>query len=560
VSLVLYVEPEEEITDLVERIRHSGDEKELVFVLPSRARVLQSPLNLRLLQQYSRSFVKDSAIVSLDPRVQGLARQLGFATYASVQAYEQGVQVSRAPTAAELSAADADDVELRGAVATVPPRAPGHVGGRPPRPPLPARQPNRRRLYIIGAALFVVGVLLIFLVAPTATVTITLNPQPVKISRLIQGTTDTTAASGPDHVLTQVVSADESSQFQAKPTGIKQIPAAAASGSIVMTTDLRPEGACLQNIRKGQTTFTTQGSTAVVFLAAADVTSNSQNPNCPGLYIPPPTGSSDYGPPSDPVPVAAQSPGSAGNVAAQAINQWPSNPCNQSPFCSPKDLQVSNPQATSGGVDAHNITVASQQDVQQFQSQVDTLNKQLTDKVKQDMQAKSAGYSFAIDPTGQGQTLTTEVQPPLPNAGDQYSPTTIQVSAHGKAAMYKPQDVKKVINDDVVGQIPKDRQLATTPPPDTHDITITQSGDDGTVIFNATETAFTQPMFDFNNLKDRFAGKSKRSVCDIVEQVFASQVEPISQNCTVQQSIPFFVLPFFSSRIEVNVLVGHPRS
>src|SRR5258708_32838751 len=96
-SKVLYVEPDDEIPDLVEKIRRSGEEGELVFVLPHRGNVLQSPLNLRLLQQYSRSFVKTSAIVSGDPRGQQLAKRAGLPTYAPVPAHEPAVPVGRPP-------------------------------------------------------------------------------------------------------------------------------------------------------------------------------------------------------------------------------------------------------------------------------------------------------------------------------------------------------------------------------------------------------------------------------------------------------------------------------
>src|SRR4030081_3781083 len=91
-SRVLYVEFDDEITELVARIRASGEEAALVFVLPNRARVLQSILNLRLLQQYSRSFMKRTSIVSGDPRVQQLARDAAFPVYASVAAFERGGQ------------------------------------------------------------------------------------------------------------------------------------------------------------------------------------------------------------------------------------------------------------------------------------------------------------------------------------------------------------------------------------------------------------------------------------------------------------------------------------
>jgi len=122
--------------------------------------------------------------------------------------------------------------------------------------------------------------------------------------------------------------------------------------------------------------------------------------------------------------------------------------------------------------------------------------------------------------------------------------------------MYNPKDVKKVINDDLLSLVPKNQQVATNPPPDTHDLAITQAGDDGTVIFNATETAFTQPVVDLSSLKDRFAGKTRSSVQQSVEQQFPG-AQPTAE---VSQSIPFFVLPFFSSRIEIFISVHPPAS
>ncbi|HEY0409227.1 MAG TPA: hypothetical protein VGE42_03070, partial [Candidatus Dormibacteraeota bacterium] len=207
---MVYVDPEEEITELVERIRAAGDESHLVFIFPSQARVLLSPLNLRLLQQYSRSNLKRTAIVSGDPRVQGRAREAGFATYASVQAYERGVPVMR-----PASDADGDGVAAAGAadLATEPVddtwadpvAAPVLPGRRRPRGALPGIPPgtDRRRLYMVAGAIFVVGFLLLFLVAPSAKVTITLKATPVELSKQIQGTSDPSAAQGPDRVLTK---------------------------------------------------------------------------------------------------------------------------------------------------------------------------------------------------------------------------------------------------------------------------------------------------------------------------------------------------------------------
>ena len=582
-SKVLYVEPDEEITDLVERIRNSGDESDLVFVLPNRARVLQSPLNLRLLQQYSRSFDKRSAVVSGDPRVQNLAREAGLTTYASVAAWERGVEVMR-----PLPPEDPPDVDLEsaidplaiggtaGAVSGAAARAPRTAGAAPPAAPGAAagaaagalrRRPQRRvRLYVLASVLVLVGLLLLFLVAPSATVTITINANPVKVSHLIQGTTDPTAAAGPDHVATQVVEADESQSFQAKPTGQKQIAAAPAQGSIVMTTDLRPQGACITGIHKGQTFFQTGANPPVVLLANADIVTNSQNPQCQGLYIPPPAPDANggYGAPSDPVPVVAQVAGSAGNVPAGAVNVWPNNPCNPPPSpppdfvqtCTAKDITVGNPQATAGGVDQHTVTVASDSDVQQFKQSQQNLDNQLRDKVKTDMTAKAPNDVFAVDPSNQGVTLTDDVSPALPNPGDQYSATQITVHVHGKAAMYNLDDVKRDINDDLKHeQISPDEELVTDPRPATT-VSITQAADDGTVVFNASETGFTQPIVDTAGLKNSLSGKSKSSAVQTVREVFGG--DKTVQNVDISQSIPFFVLPLFSSRIEVDVKVVPP--
>src|SRR5258707_483909 len=120
-SRVFYVEPEEEITELVERIRDSGGEQELGFVLPNRARVLQSVLNLRLLS----------------------------------------------------------------------------------------------------------------MVAPSANVTVVLKAAPVKVDGvIIQATPDSTAATAPDKVLTVVTTSDQSQPFDAKPTGKRDVPAAASTASV----------------------------------------------------------------------------------------------------------------------------------------------------------------------------------------------------------------------------------------------------------------------------------------------------------------------------------------
>ena len=557
---MLYVDPDEEITELVDRIRAAADEKDLVFIFPSHARVLLSPLNLKLLQQYSRSNLKSTAIVSGDPRVQGLAREAGFATYASVQAYERGVQVMRPATDGVAAvdgaaAAAADEMEPFDDTWTDPVRAAAPPGARRPRAALAGIPPgtSRRRLYMVAGGIFLVGFLLLFLVAPSAKVTITLKATPVELSKQIQGTSDPTSAQGPDRVLTKAVTDDESQAFDAKPTGKKTIQAVAANGGIVLTTD-EPYPFCASNGFPRGTEFSTTGSKPVKFVVSQDTTNTPD-----GQYCVPASTSGQPVSSSPPIPVTAESTGTSGNVAAGTITQWlpppnsppgttTGNPCGDQTSPSRRcDLSVGNPAATSGGVDQHDVVIVSDTDFKAFNDQVTQLKQQLSEKTRKAMQDKAQGDVFAIDPSQQGLTLQTDVSPPLPNNGDQFNETQITVTVHGRAAAYSPDDVRRVFTTDLSSQIPQGETLVEQrlTGPD-----IQQASDDGTVVFSIRGTGFSQPIVDLNKLKETFTGQGEDAVGRKVRSEFGDQA-----STSISRTIPFFVLPFFASRISVDVRV-----
>ena len=428
-----------------------------------------------------------------------------------------------------------------------PPGRPGGPFGRRPGPPLlPRRGRDRRRvLYYGAAAVFLVGLLLIFLVAPSATVTLTIAATPVSSNNPIQGTTDPSQVGAPDRVLTVVETADESSQFQAKPTGQKTLPATAAAGQVVIQTDLH--NVADFTVPKG-TEFDTSTSPQIKFYATQDTNVHFGDPD-------PNTGIAT----SNPIPVQDATAEAAGNVGANTITQWPTNPCGPNGqyhgICAPSDLTVTNPQATSGGADAKQVVTASAGDVQGWQKQVDTLKSQLGDKVKQDMAGKAGSDKVAaVDPGGAGLVVNVDVTPPLPKVDDQYQASTITVAAHGKGAYYNPADVKKAVAADLASLVPKDQTLADKPT--ISDPRVTVASEDGSVIFAVTGSGFSQPIIDVQGLKSQFAGQSAGSVRSLA-RVKISQL----QDVTIHQSIPFFVLPFFSGRIEVKLdFVSEPAA
>ena len=92
---LLYVEADEEITDLVDRLRDLSLEDEVTFVVPERARALQSPMSFRLLKRYADSYGKRVNLVSTDPRLQTMSLEAGFTSYPSLAAYDRGTEVRR---------------------------------------------------------------------------------------------------------------------------------------------------------------------------------------------------------------------------------------------------------------------------------------------------------------------------------------------------------------------------------------------------------------------------------------------------------------------------------
>src|ERR1700676_1740392 len=205
---VIYADAGDEIVDLIDRVRNSSDAA-VALVLGARTVGVQTPLNVRLLRQMGTQAGKTVSVISGDPYIQELSRVGGLPTYASVPAFERGIQTVRA---------HADDaVYGEGGAA-----APGAAGGlAPPLPPSPPLRPGatapaaaggrgrlagrRRPLYFVAAGLVLLGLILFLVVAPSAKVSITLTGTPLSVSPTIQGSPTPSAAGAADHILTSVV-------------------------------------------------------------------------------------------------------------------------------------------------------------------------------------------------------------------------------------------------------------------------------------------------------------------------------------------------------------------
>jgi hypothetical protein len=380
-------------------------------------------------------------------------------------------------------------------------------------------------------------------VAPSAKVTITLAGTPVTANPTIQGTPDAATARQADHILTSVVTSDQSSQFTATPTGQQQVPATPATATIVFSTVLTT-GATF-TIHKNDE-FDTQDTSPVRFLATADTTvcigpNGSTALNCPpGVQ------------PNSSVPVQDGTAEAKGNVAANTITKWPGNPCPAPPSppfpgCKANDISETNPSAATGGADAKTNVVASPTDLSGWNTKVSQAEQTLTSQVNQDMTNKSAGKTLAKDPGGNGTTVACDVNPALPAANAVFATAQITVACHGKAAVYTPGDIGNVVKADLQQQVAQGDTLAT----DAINCTkpaVTQAADDGTVVLSVQCTSFSRPNIDLNGLKGQLTGKSASDARNIIEH----RLNHVHSVNVSQSPIPFFWLPFFASRIEID--------
>jgi hypothetical protein len=532
---VIYTEQTDEIVDLVERARTSAD-SHVALVVNGGTVGMQTQLNVRLLRQLGDRAGKTVSVISGDPYVQELSRRGGLATFASVPAFERGIQTVRPHSDEGMPTAVAATALAAAAVAppALPPTA-AAAAGTGASAGGGGSKGRRRPAVFVAAGLVLVGLVLLLVVAPSAKVTITLAGTPLSASPTIQGSPAAPTAGQADHIATAVVSSDQSAQFQAKPSGTQAVPAIAATGQVVFQTDLG--NGVKFTVRKGDE-FDTHDNPPVRFYATQDTP------------VTIPAGAAlAYGSPSNAVPVADGTPEAKGNVAANTITQWPGNPCASNPVCpsGPKDITSTNPAPTTGGTDASTQTVASAGDVSGWNNQVTQMTQTLTAQVNTDMQNKLGGKVFAKDPGGNGTTVGCTTSPALPAANAPFTATQVTVDCQGKGAAYTPGDVMTAAHADLQSQVAQGDTINTASVNCTKPAVV-QAADDGTVVLSVQCTGFSQPAIDTATLKTQITGKSPGDARNLIEH----RLDHVQSVAVSQSPIPLFWLPFFSSRIEID--------
>ncbi|TME21927.1 MAG: hypothetical protein E6I68_10250 [Chloroflexi bacterium] len=535
---LLYVEADEEITDLVDRLRDLSLEDEVTFVVPERARALQSAMSFRLLKRYADSYGKRVNLVSSDPRLHAMSLEAGVTAFPSLAAYDAGTEVHQpglvdeAPTpsgvpSATVPAGAASESRIAsgpGGVATLDRPRDASVISAPPKKTPAASKPARPgpsfrsyRPYVIGAgALAIVALLVGILYLPSATATLSVSGTPVKADVTLLGAPGTAAGSG-DHFATQAVHASQSQTMPGTATGQKQIDAQPSSGSVTFTYSC--------------TFFCDNNAKSIAAGTSVSTSEGKQYLTQKAITVSSPKGSAS-------VQVKAVQPGPSGNTEPHTIT----NVNNSRDF----NLTVDNAQATTGGADPRTATVIQQSDIDGIR---DVYAKDAVPQVTDQLTSKAQGLKLVLVGNGVQTTATSDHK-----VGEEVTGFTVTIKVSGDGVAFDDKAVKQMLKSGLQHKLQSGTQL-------TSDVKLTYDAidptTDGHVTLNGHASGFSTPVFLESNIRGHLKGMSPSKAHAFLQSL------PSVVDARVTQS-PFGLpwLPLFSSRISLKIqeVSGSPSS
>jgi hypothetical protein len=499
----IYVETEEEIPEVVERLRrYHGDDT--MIVLPMRSRIGQSRFNFQLLRNYAARMGKRVTVVCDDPAVQKMAAESGFPVFGAVGPLGEGI---------------ASEPE-----APPPPRkwwqrrmaAPvTHVGVNAPTKLLTKSateiKPGRFLLYLAAATILLVGLVGAGIFVPSASVTLIAQAQP-----FTQRDVEIQAQPGkaPVRVRVSVISRSDSQGF--KTTGVKAVQLAPAYGQITYSNSC-PKGSHNSPgilVYQGQRLTNTNG---IVFAQTSADTTVPWGSTAPGA-------------------VQAVVPGAAGNVGSGTITTIQNLP-NQFQGC----FSVTNAQATGGGADASSTPQMTETDFDAARAQME---QQLHQAIAQQL---ATGVQ-----TGEKLSESIVYNAPLFNTDHQPNDTVPSFSGTmtvvGEGDYYFDSDVNKAFQAYLSQRVPNDQQLLTE-----SGIQVTyrllSASKGGNLTFVGSASAYIAGKIDEAKLRSQIVGRPVTSAKIYLQQLGVKSV--------IIKELPLTLplMPVLSNRIVIHYVV-----
>jgi len=507
----IYVETEEEIPELVERLRRYHGE-DTMLVLPMRSRIGQSRFNFQLLRNYSARLGKRVTVVCDDPAVQKMASESGFPVFGAVGPEGQGI-----PSEADPAPPVRKWWQRKQAAETT------HVGVGAPRKLLTKTateiKPGRFLLYVTAITLILVGVFAAAVFVPSASVTLVAQAQP-----FTQKDVEIQAQPGKPPIKVRTVSLSRSTSQGFKVTGSIEVPLAPSTGQVTYTNDFPiprcPGGSCGSPgivMPYGQRLMNTNG---------IEFAQTSSDPKWGGVLVPWKSSANAN--------VIAVIPGSAGNVGDSTIRTI------EDDHYGPQ-LSVTNRQATGGGTDPSSTP---QMTVSDFDAARAQLEQSLHQTIAQELGAA----------TQQGEKLSETVIFGPPQFSTDHQPQdkvpsfTGTMTVSGEGDYYVDAEVIQAFKTYLAQRVPNNQQLLTESPIQVQ-YRLLSAAKGGYLVFVGSASAYVAPKLDEAKIRAQIVGRP------VQQARFYLSTLPIRSVAIKESPMALPLMPLLDRRIELHYVV-----
>ena len=301
---VIYIDVEDDITAIIGKIKASS-EKIVALVPPKRVGILQSAVNLRLLDRMASSSNKKLVIITNNPALTGLTAAAGIPIAKNLQTKPEIAEIAAlsiddsddiidgsnlpvgelekttdrlngedASVDAAIDTIDIDDTSVSTSAVGAAAVKSSRVAGKRSGVKVPNFNAFRKRLFlgILGLILLIAFLVWANVAAPGATIIITAktNAAPISTTVTLSGATPTDVSKGTIQTVTQTLKKDVSVKFT--PTGSKDL-GSKATGIVKMTAKSQtsipvPAGTVLQ--ASDGLNFLTQSSVTIPAINTSD--------------------------------------------------------------------------------------------------------------------------------------------------------------------------------------------------------------------------------------------------------------------------------------------------
>ncbi len=563
----VYIDIDDEITSIIDKVR-AADARIVALVLPKRAAVLQSIVNMKLLKKTAEQAKKHVVLITSESGLLPLAGAVGLHVASSLQS-KPAIPVAGGVVAAEVidgsgdfdaasvadrpvgqlagpaaSAYDANDLDtitlddepaaadaakagtVTGLAAGA---APVSAAGASTKADKAAKGKkdsklkipdfNKFRLWLIAGGALLIALIVFgyfaLVVMPKATVTIATDSSDIPTNADITLDPSADELDLEDRVLpAKIETKQQASTQQATATGQKN-NGTKATGEVRMTA-----GSCSADIPEDVPAGTGVSSNGMTFITGNNTTFVPTSSNGKCVF----TASRDTN-------ITAQKAGATYNIAATTFS-----------VAGRSEVKANSEDPTSGGTD-NIVKVVAQSDIDNAKQK---LTASTSSSVKSELQSKLTddGYKAVASSLKAGDAAVTSSV----NVGDQADVVTVTSTTTYTMYGIKTSDLKRLILDNVKDKIDSSKQQILNDGTDKAAFTINSPASSGELQVRLAATSLAGPDLKTDTLKSQIAGKKTNDVRTAVTST------PGVTGVTVKYS-PFWVSKVPKNQDKITIVI-----